>query len=250
MPIVNPLSAPPVLAQRLLRALRAPVLPLLMGALNHVLAQQTWARERLGAFAGRRIRLALDPQGMAAWAPPLDVVVTADGLLSASPFGRDALPGEARDDVPVDVCLWWRLSPDLLGALAGQAPDRALAPFLRIEGDVALATVLGELAQHLRWDPEDDLGRLLGDVPARRLSLGIQGLQSQALAWARQLEQGVSRLLTVGDPPLVGGQAFAGQRAEIEALKDQLDAVAVRIARLQGGRPGQGAGSGRPGSAG
>lgn len=234
MNLPTPSFTAPAIARRLLRALRAPVLPVLMGALNHVLAQQGWARERLLGFAGRRVRLALDPQGLAAWAPPLDVVVTADGLLSASP----PVSEDEAVRVPPDVCLWWRLSPDLLGGLvAGRPPAEALAPFLRVEGDVPLATVLGELAGNLRWDAEDDLGRLLGDLPARRLGLGARHLHEQALSFGRRLEEGAGRLLTTGEPPLAGGVAVAGLRAEIEALQDRVERLAVRVRQVEAGRP-------------
>jgi ubiquinone biosynthesis protein UbiJ len=43
-------------------------------------------------------------------------------------------------------------------------------PALRIEGDVQLAADINWLVDHVRWDPEEDLARLIGDVTAHRLA--------------------------------------------------------------------------------
>jgi ubiquinone biosynthesis protein UbiJ len=43
-------------------------------------------------------------------------------------------------------------------------------PTVHIEGDVQLAAEVNWLADHVRWDLEEDLARLLGDVPAHLLS--------------------------------------------------------------------------------
>ena len=47
--------------------------------------------------------------------------------------------------------------------LTGQRPD------VRIEGDAALAEVASWLMNHLRWDIQDDVARLLGNAPAEWL---------------------------------------------------------------------------------
>jgi len=43
-------------------------------------------------------------------------------------------------------------------------------PPVQIEGDVQLAAEIAWLADHLRWDVEEDLARLMGDVPAHALA--------------------------------------------------------------------------------
>ena len=52
----------------------------------------------------------------------------------------------------------------LQSAMAGKSPP------VKIEGDVQLAAELGWLAENLRWDFEEDLSRVLGDVPAHALA--------------------------------------------------------------------------------
>ena len=49
-------------------------------------------------------------------------------------------------------------------ALEGQKPE------VRIEGDVQLAADINWLVDHVRWDTEEDLARLIGDAPAHALA--------------------------------------------------------------------------------
>ena len=48
---------------------------------------------------------------------------------------------------------------------------RGEKPPLRIEGDVQMAAEINWLADHVRWNPEEDLARLLGDAQAQALVL-------------------------------------------------------------------------------
>ena len=42
-------------------------------------------------------------------------------------------------------------------------------PAVRVEGDVQLAADVNWLTDHVRWDVEADLARIVGDVPAHML---------------------------------------------------------------------------------
>ncbi len=68
-------------------------------------------------------------------------------------------------------------SPDLVLSLDDHSPMQCLRlvlqgerPPVQIEGDVQLAAEMAWLADNLRWDVEDDLARVLGDVPAHALA--------------------------------------------------------------------------------
>ena len=67
--------------------------------------------------------------------------------------------------------------PDLLVSVAVDSPVTVVQsllagkpPPVKIEGDVQLAAELGWLAENLRWDVEEDLSRVLGDIPAHALA--------------------------------------------------------------------------------
>lgn len=129
--------------------------------LNHVLMQETEAQNRLLRKKGSVIHIR--------WGQfELDLVITPAGLVDR------ALPAA---------------KPDLLLAVAAESPAVVLqsvlagkAPPVKIEGDVQLAAEVGWLADNLRWDAEEDLSRLIGDVPAHTLANAAR----QALAGLRQ----------------------------------------------------------------
>lgn len=129
--------------------------------LNHVLMQEKEAQNRLLRKKGSVVHVRW---GLFA----LDLLITPAGLLDR------AAPGA---------------KPDLLLAVAAESPAVVMqsvlagkAPPVKIEGDVQLAAELGWLADNLRWDVEEDLSRVIGDVPAHTLA----GFARQAIAGLRQ----------------------------------------------------------------
>jgi ubiquinone biosynthesis protein UbiJ len=132
-------------------------------ALDHLLEQQSWARDRLREHAGKTLLIAIHPS-----AAPLPVLrglpapewrstITAEGRLVPAAAGAE----------PAASIL---ITPSLqLLSQAFRDGPRAASSGLRIEGDPMLAAALGELAQHLRWDAEEDLSRVVGDVAAHRM---------------------------------------------------------------------------------
>jgi len=129
--------------------------------LNHVLMQEKEAQNRLLRKKGSVVHVRWGAFG-------LDLLITPAGLLDR------ATPG-ARPDLLLAVTAE---SPDVVmqSVLAGKAPP------VKIEGDVQLAAEIGWLADNLRWDVEEDLSRLIGDVPAHTLA----GFARQAITGLRQ----------------------------------------------------------------
>ena len=125
-------------------------------AVNHLLARESWARERLAPYAGKTARLSCPP-----------VVLT----LLVQPDGYLGVVGETEThqfDVTVSV------PSDALPAFV-QGGQAAVMKHVKIEGDAEFATVIAKLAEHLRWEPEEDLAKLIGDGPAWRWQR-VQGL--------------------------------------------------------------------------
>jgi len=116
--------------------------------LNHVLQQEPQAMERLARQKGRVIHTQ--------WREfTFRVQATPAGLLDLA--GADAKP---------DLTL--TISEDSPFAIA-QAVMQGGKPSVRIEGDVQLAAEVNWLADHVRWDVEEDLSKILGDAPAHML---------------------------------------------------------------------------------
>ena len=128
--------------------------------LNHVLMQEKEAQDRLARKKGSVLHIRW---GLFA----LDLLITPAGLLDkASLNAKPDLLIAVAVDSPVSL---------LQSAMAGKPPP------VKIEGDVQLAAELGWLAENLRWDYEEDLSRVLGDVPAHALAdvakRGMAGLK-------------------------------------------------------------------------
>jgi len=204
-----------------------PPLTLALAALDHVIRQQGWARQRLRPFAGQTIRLAIDGDALPARVlPPIAVRIDEDGYLR-----RLATPGVRG---PASVTLWLRPSVDLLGAIAAADRDQRVAAHLRIEGDVALATALSDLARHLRWDVEDDLSHLVGDVAAHRISRGVQDWRNKAERLARRAGDSTLQFVTAEQPLLVLASLARERALELDALGQRIQALKARIDRLPG----------------
>ena len=126
---------------------------------NHVLMQEPQAASRLARQAGRHVRVQ--------WGQLVfPITITPAGLLELTA-------------VPVDADLILTLTETSPWPLV-QALLQGDKPAVRVEGDVQLAGEVNWLIDHVRWDIEADLARLLGDVPAHLLAQNCRNL-AQAL---------------------------------------------------------------------
>lgn len=127
--------------------------------LNHVLMQESEAMERLVRQKGRIARVQWRAYSIA-------LVITPAGLLNLAPEG-------AQPDLRLEVT---ETSPLSLA----QTALRGDKPAIRIEGDVQLAAEINWLVDHVRWDVEEDLARVIGDAPAHTVGQ-VAGRVTQAL---------------------------------------------------------------------
>ncbi|MNT34323.1 hypothetical protein D3C72_1702990 [compost metagenome] len=84
------------------------------------------------------------------------LVITPAGLFNLASEG--AVP-----DLQLEVT---ETSPLTLAQVA----LRGDKPSIRIEGDVQLAAEINWLVDHVRWDVEEDLARVIGDAPAHTVA--------------------------------------------------------------------------------
>jgi ubiquinone biosynthesis protein UbiJ len=125
--------------------------------LNHILMQEQEATSRLSRQKGRVVHMQ--------WRTfSLELIATPAGLLDRAPVG-------AKPDLVLAVT---EESPLALV----QAALRGDKPAVRIEGDVQLAAEVNWLVDHVRWDLEEDLAKIMGDVPAHGLGQAVRGMAS------------------------------------------------------------------------
>jgi ubiquinone biosynthesis protein UbiJ len=123
--------------------------------LNHVLMQEREATERLARQKGHVMQVQWRSFSFKLMATPAGLLDLADQAAAAD------LTLTVTDESPL--------------ALA-QAALRGDKPAVRIEGDVQLAAEVNWLTEHVRWDMEEDLARIMGDVPAHTLSQMAQNM--------------------------------------------------------------------------
>jgi ubiquinone biosynthesis protein UbiJ len=112
---------------------------------NHVLMQEPAATARLARQKGR-VAL-VQWRGFSA-----RIEITPAGLLDrAAPHAVPDLTLTVAETSPLDLART---------ALRGDKPA------VRIEGDVQFAADINWLVDHVRWDVEEDLARVIGDAPA------------------------------------------------------------------------------------
>ncbi len=117
--------------------------------LNHVLMQEPEAMDRLVRQKGRTARAQWRAYSMA-------LVITPAGLFNLAP--ETAVP-----DLRLEVTETSAFS-------LAQTALRGDKPAIRIEGDVQLAAEINWLVDHVRWDVEEDLARVIGDAPAHTVA--------------------------------------------------------------------------------
>ena len=178
-------------------------------ALNRLLQAEPWARERLAPFAGETLELRAPPL------PSLRFVILPGGTLEAG-GGEPALVITVR--------------PDALAALA-----KGEEHFLRsveVTGNEQLAAEVMVLARQLRWDAEEDLSRLVGDVAAHRLAELARGFVAWQADAARRLAEGFADYAVEEKRVLLGRADLETFKNEISRLRDAVERLEKRVGRL------------------
>ncbi|CAB3693310.1 ubiquinone biosynthesis accessory factor UbiJ [Trinickia soli] len=182
-------------------------------AVNHLLAREAWARQRLAPYAGKTARISFS-------SIVLTFAVESEGYLSAV----DEIDAKA-----VDVSL--AIGTDALPAFM-QGGQAAVMKHVKIEGDAEFATQLAKLAEHLRWEPEEDLAKLIGDAPAHRAAELVRAAGEHALRAGRSVRDSLAEYLLDESPQLVRRGALDTFNAELARARDALARVEKRIDRV------------------
>ncbi len=164
-------------------------------ALNRLLDAEPWARERLAPFAGQTVELRNGP-----FALPLTIL----------PGGRVEAGGEA---------------PAVVVAFTFAGPPE-------VSGDDRLGAEVTLLLRHLRWDFEEDLSRLFGDVAAHRLAAGARALAGWPADAAKRLSEALADYAVQEKRMLVARAELEELRSALERLDEALERLEEKVRRL------------------
>jgi ubiquinone biosynthesis protein UbiJ len=179
--------------------------------INHLLAQEAWARDALALHTGKlacidfgtgQLRLQVQPGGMV-----------------------QAGHAEAVADVTIRVKL-----TDL--PLIAQNRERAFS-YVKIDGDAEFANAISQLSQGLRWEAEADLEPLLGTIAASRLVSTARAAVETAQSTHQKVLENVAEFLLEEQPVLVRPSTVEDFSTEVNRLRDDVERAAKRLQKLE-----------------
>ncbi len=179
----------------------------LSGLLNHLLKQQSWAMALLRQHAGKTVQLRL-PLASAT------LLIQDDGGFSP------AMPDARADATLTPNPLAWLVSSDPAARFVAGGEDRALAQ--------ELAEILGKL----RWDVEEDLSHVVGDIVAHKLVT----TGTEVLAWHRKAAESIAKSWAEHwqeeSPLLAPPEETRALAGEIGAVDERVERLAQKIRQL------------------
>ena len=185
-------------------------------ALNHLLHREPWARGKLAPFVGEVVELRLAPL------PPVRLAIAGGGSVLAAEAGSAAT-------------LTISAKPGIFAALS--QGEEHLMRAVDIAGNARLATEILALLRYLRWDVEEDLSGVFGDVLAHR----IAGTAREFVAWqaeaGRRLAENVMEYAIEERRMVVSRAEYDDFAAAVAKLRDDLARLEQRVARRTDPRP-------------
>lgn len=180
-----------------------------VGLLNHLLAREAWARDKLAPFAGRRARIEAFP------------FVLLLGVAQGGVF--EVGSGDAHVTITVDSAQLPALLFD----------PQALLRNVRLTGDAEFAQALSAVLQNLRPEPEEDLARFVGDAAAVRMVGFLRAVAAQIREGGARLSATTADYFAAENPLLVTRPEADRFGADVAELRDAVERLAKRIERAE-----------------
>jgi ubiquinone biosynthesis protein UbiJ len=179
-------------------------------AINHLLRSASWARDALRRHAGKTARFEVFP---------LAVAFTVLDSGEVAPAGAAAAPAATV-----------KLAPGLMLRLA--ARDESAWREIDITGDTDFASAIHHVTRNLRWDVEEDLSRVFGDVAAHRMAETGRTLRR----WGEQAAENTGRAFaeywTEEQPLIAGARDLEEFGRAVDQLRDDAARLEKRIENL------------------
>ena len=183
-------------------------------AINHLLRSASWARDSLGRHAGKTARFEVFP-----FAVSLTVLDSGE----VAPAAADAAPAATV-----------KLAPGLMLRLA--ARDASAWREIGITGDTDFAAAIHHVTRNLRWDVEEDLSRVFGDIAAHRMAETGRTFQR----WGEQAVENTGRAFaeywTEEQPLIAGARDLEEFGRAVDQLRDDAARLEKRIEQLSSRR--------------
>lgn len=178
--------------------------------LNHLVKNESWARERLRQFSGSRLLIA-------AGTIQLNLRIDDKGLFSLADLSQ---PADVLLNLPADAPLKFLFDRN------------ALFSSIKLSGSADLAECLAFVFRNLHWDIEGDLASILGDIPARRLALIGTQLGNHLQDGAKRMSQNFIEFSTEDSQLLVATREINEFCQAVDDVRDDAARLEKRIKQL------------------
>ena len=189
--------------------------PLVTRFLQHLTNQNAWSRPHLQPFAGKVVCF--------------DFVLAKANLIILED-GSLALAGESFSNQSVSPEASIHLPPSL--ALRIMAGDESAKMLVKIDGDTHLATELSKVLQHMRWDIEEDLSKIVGDIGAFK----IGELSKKTFAEIKQQSINAAEMLSEywqEEKPMLAKKRHVEQfNADVDTLRSDIARFEKRLQKF------------------
>ena len=172
--------------------------------LQHLTNQNNWSKSLLIPFAGRIVSFNFT-------LIQANLIILEDGSLAIS--AESATP-EASIHVPPSLAL--RL-------LAGDENAKML---IKIDGDTQLASEISKVLQNMRWDVEEDLSKITGDIAAHKIGEISRKTFFEVKTQGKNLVEMLSEYWQEEQPLLA-------KKRHVEQFNSQVDAIKSDVARFE-----------------
>ena len=190
--------------------------PIITRLLNHLINQNSWAREQLQPYGGKSVCFNI---------PPVSATLTVleDGglALAGESITGGSTTAEATVTIPFPV------------ALRLLANDEGATTLITLEGDTELATVLAKVLRNMSWEYEEDLSKIIGDAPAHE----VAELGRKAFSEVKKQTLNVAEMLAEywqEEQPLIAKKRHVEQFVkDVDALRDDAERLGKRLEKLE-----------------
>lgn len=178
--------------------------------LQHLIGQNSWARDSLLPFAGQSVQFNVA-------IIHANLVILEDGSL--------AIAGESN---PPDATI--SIAPSV--ALRLMAQDNTAKREVEIIGDTHLASELAKVFTNMRWDYADDLSRVIGDVPAHHVTTFAQNAIETVQDTGQNLVDMLAEYWQEEKPMIAKKMAVEKFNADVDALRADVARLEKKLKKL------------------
>lgn len=184
--------------------------PLIQFVLQHLMQQNSWTAPLLQPYANQTIRMDFK-------VAQVTLTILQNGELAV-----------AADSANPDATI--HLPPSLVMRLLRKDP--LASNLVKIDGDVGLGIEVGKIFSAIRWDVEDDLSKVVGDVAAYQVVQVGQEKFRQLQANAKNLGEMLVEYWQEEQPLMAKKSSIESFNQSVDRLREDADRLQSRVDKL------------------